>query len=165
MRVEVREATPSELDWVNAKYREIDFLPSSSADRIAVAEVLGARAGLGRLVPVSPSAEELGGIYVFPAFRSLGASRAIIEFLVSNSRADELYCLPFCNLRDLYLSFGFSELRETAPVPLELKRKHTWCNTHYGTPVLMMRRRNNSDQPSSTRSNTAVASSLAFRRG
>jgi GNAT superfamily N-acetyltransferase len=166
MRVEVREAASGELPWVNLKYREVDFLPSSPSDLIAVAEVMGARAGLGRLVPIEPCAEELGGIYVFPEFRSLGVSRAIVDFLVRRSRCEDLYCLPFCNLEDLYASFDFSSVRERAGVPPQIKRKHEWCNQHYSTPVLLMRRRRSDHAPASvTRSNTAVASSPGFSRG
>jgi GNAT superfamily N-acetyltransferase len=184
MRVEVREAAADELEWANARYAEVQFLPSSPADLIAVAEVMGEPAGLGRLVPVDASAEELGGIYVFPRFRSLGVSKATIAFLVRRSRKDDLYCLPFCNLVHLYASFGFSAVRENHAVPLQIKRKHVWCNERYSTPVLLLGRRRRDESgtrgaphrggggvsdgelpPSETRSSTAVASSTGLSRG
>jgi GNAT superfamily N-acetyltransferase len=189
MRVEVREAAADELGWANARYAEVQFLPSSPADLIAVAEVMGEPAGLGRLVPVDACAEELGGIYVFPRFRSLGVSKAIIAFLVRRSRKDDLYCLPFCNLVHLYASFGFSAVRENHAVPLQVKRKHIWCNERYSTPVLLLGRRRCDKSgtrraphlgaphlggggvsegelpPSETRSSTAVASSTGLSRG
>jgi GNAT superfamily N-acetyltransferase len=192
MRIEVRQAELDELEWANARYAEVEFRPSSPSDLIAVAEVMGERAGLGRLVPVDPGAEELGGIYVFPRFRSLGVSKAIIEFLVRRSRCEDLYCLPFCNLEDLYASFGFTPIRNAHHVPPEVKRKHAWCNERYSTPVLLLERhrvpQRGTDKsgtrrlpqlgphlggggvidgvpPSETRSSTAVASSPGFSRG
>ena len=194
MRIEVREMATDELAWANARYAEVEFLPSSPSDLIAVAEVMGEPAGLGRLVPVDAQAEELGGIYVFPRFRSLGVSKAIIAFLVRRARRDQLYCLPFCNLLDLYASFGFSTVRDNHAVPLQVKRKHVWCNARYSTPVLLLGRRRSDKSgtrqapqlsaphlgaphrggggvsdgelpPSETRSSTAVASSPGLRRG
>lgn len=194
MRIEVRPAELDELEWANARYAEVEFRPSSPSDLIAVAEVMGERAGLGRLVPVEPGAEELGGIYVFPRFRSLGVSKAIIEFLVQRARAEDLYCLPFCNLEDLYASFGFAPIRNQHAVPPEVKQKHAWCNERYSTPVLLLGRRRGEPSspdkrsrdkhsgtrrlphlggngvsdgvpPSETRSNTAVASSPGLSRG
>jgi GNAT superfamily N-acetyltransferase len=189
MRVEVRAAATDEVDWANARYAEVQFLPSSPADLIAVAEVMGEPAGLGRLVPVDARAEELGGIYVFPRFRSLGVSKAIIAFLVRQARRDDLYCLPFCNLLDLYARFGFTPVRDNHAVPLQVKRKHVWCNERYSTPVLLLGRRRSDKSgtrqapnfgaphlggsgvidgeppPSETRNSTAVASSTGLSRG
>lgn len=189
MRVEVREAAKDELEWANASYAEVAFLPSSSTDLIAVAEVMGERAGLGRLTPVAAGAEELGGIYVFPRFRNLGVSKAIIGFLVRRARRDQLYCLPFCNLVDLYASFGFGPVRDSHAVPPQIKRKHVWCNERYTTPVLLLGRHRTDKSgtraaprfgaphrggsgvidgelpPSETRRSTAVASSPGLSRG
>jgi GNAT superfamily N-acetyltransferase len=132
---------------------------------------------------VGSGAEELGGIYVFPEFRSLGVSRALLDFLVRHARAEDLYCLPFCNLIDLYASFAFTPIKNTARVPLIVKRKHAWCNERYTTPVLLLHRAaprpdaqrapqagglGTIDEPapaSATRNNTAVASSPGFSRG
>jgi GNAT superfamily N-acetyltransferase len=193
MQVEVREAAKDELEWANARYTEVQFLPSSPSDVIAVAEVMGERAGIGRLVPVDASSEELGGIYVFPRFRNLGVSKAIVSFLVRRASRDNLYCLPFCNLEDLYTSFGFTPVRDSHAVPPQIKRKHVWCNERYSTPVLLLGRRSDKTTgtrpaprlaahvagvhlgagggidgeppPSETRSSTAVASSPGFSRG
>lgn len=133
----IRAARPDELDWINQCYAGIDFVPSSPHDHIAIAEVDGERAGMGRVVPIGPRIGELGGMFVFERFQGLGLSRKIIAWLTALPQFDELYCLPFEELHGLYGSMGFA-LHDTAPE--EVAAKHRWCNAHYPKRVLLMRR-------------------------
>jgi GNAT superfamily N-acetyltransferase len=135
--VSVRAARPEELEWVNQRYAEVDFVPSKPGDRIAIVEVNGERAGIGRVVPVGPRTGELGGMFVFARFKGLGLSRKLIAWLVALPGFDDLYCLPFAELEGLYGSMGF---QPSASAPDEVAAKHRWCNSHYPKPVLLLRR-------------------------
>ena len=138
MAVTVRQLQAQELDWANGRYAEIDFLPSSADDYIAVAEHDGQPAGLGRLVRVADDAYELGGMYVFPEQRGGGAARAIIGHLIAASGGELLYCLPFGHLHALYASFGFRPEAPTPALPDKVREKLSWCNCHYGKEVLLL---------------------------
>lgn len=138
MAVTVRALQAQELEWANARYREIDFLQSTADDYVAVAEIDGVPAGLGRLVRVAADARELGGMYVFPEQRGGGISRAIIEHLIARAGGDTLYCLPFGNLRSLYVSCGFQQRAPDAAMPPKVLSKFEWCNGHYGREVLLL---------------------------
>jgi GNAT superfamily N-acetyltransferase len=135
--ITVRAARPEELDWINQRYADIDFVPSTDKDIIAIAEVNGERAGIGRVVPVGARIAELGGMVVFDAYQGLGLSRKIIAWLTALPQFDELFCLPFEELHGLYGSMGFAI---HADAPEKVAAKHRWCNEHYPKPVLLMRR-------------------------
>lgn len=138
----VRKLKSDELDWANQRYREVDFLPSPPSDLIAVAEVAGSPAGLGRVTPISETAGELGGMYVFPEHRGGGISSALVRYLIEESGRDILYCLPFIHLRGLYEGLGFRLVSPNQHIPSHVVEKHLWCNQHYSNPVLMMWRDN-----------------------
>ena len=142
LALRVRKLRSDELDWANQRYRQVDFLPSPPSDLIAVAEVAGTPAGLGRVTPLSEIAGELGGMYVFPEHRGAGISSALVRHLIDESGLDTLYCLPFEHLRALYEGLGFRLVPPDQRVPDHVARKHLWCNRHYPDPVLMMRRDN-----------------------
>lgn len=135
----VRRLDPSERDWANARYSEIDFLPSPASDLIAIADVGGEPAGLGRVTPLHDSRGELGGMYVFPAHRGAGVSRQLIRYLMRESGLDVLYCLPFEHLQALYAAEGFQACEPDDQVPPKVREKHAWCNSHYADPVCLMR--------------------------
>ncbi len=134
----IRKLTASELEWANARYAEVNFLPSPASDLVAIAEIQGTSAGLGRVTQVAPDIGELGGMYVFPEHRGAGVSRSLIEFLVSESNLGTLYCLPFEHLDALYQSAGFKPCQLGAAVPDKVLEKHAWCNAHYPDSVLLM---------------------------
>lgn len=138
MPVVIRRLAPSELAWANARYEEVDFLPSLASDLVAVAEVNGTLAGLGRVTEIAPGMGELGGMYVFQEHRGTGISRSMIQFLFRESGLETLYCLPFEHLSDLYRSVGFEACQPSASVPLKVLEKHRWCNAHYRDSVLLM---------------------------
>ncbi|SFL59566.1 GNAT family N-acetyltransferase [Rugamonas rubra] len=133
-------AGADDLAWANARYADIDFLPSKAADLIAIARVDGVAAGLGRVVAVADGEGELGGMYVLDGFKGLGLARRIIAFLRDNSGCHTLYCLPFAELAALYQSMGFAPVANDTAVPAAVAAKHRWCNSHYGKPVLLLRR-------------------------
>lgn len=136
----VRIALPSERPWANGRYGEVSFRPSGPGDLIAVAEVDGRRAGLGRLVPVEEGIGELGGIYVLPDFRGQGLAREIVAFLVRESPYRQLFCIPFAHLEGFYRGFGFEPVGAGTPVPRELAAKVAWCAGEYPDPVALLLR-------------------------
>lgn len=138
MSLLVKKLPGSGLDWANSRYAEVDFLPSPASDFLAVAEIDGVAAGLGRLSEVAPGIGELGGMYVFPEHRGAGIARWLIQFLISESDFGTLYCLPFAHLEGLYRSAGFRPCPPEPSVPGKVLEKHAWCNSHYSGPVLLM---------------------------
>jgi GNAT superfamily N-acetyltransferase len=135
VQVSIRPARPDELEWVNERYREVDFVRSAPEDLVAIAEVDGVRAGLARVLALE-GAGELGGMYVLDAFRGRGVAQALIRHLLANTRG-QLYCLPFESLEPLYAASGFRRVMSEA-VPEEIAKKHRWCNEHYTEPVLLL---------------------------
>ncbi len=138
MALLIRKLTASELEWANTRYAEVDFLPSAASDLVAIAEIHGAAAGMGRVTRVGANVGELGGMYVFPEHRGAGVSRLLIQFLVSESNLGTLYCLPFEHLAALYQTAGFKPCHPGPAVPDKVLEKHAWCNAHYAVPVLLM---------------------------
>ena len=133
----VRRARTDEIAWANERYAEIDFVPSSADARQWVAEVEGQRVGLGRLVPVGSGDEELGGIYVLPAWRGRGIAEAVVGELVRCRAGGRLFCLPFERLAGFYGRFGFRPVT-TEPVPRPIAAKHAWCAATYPDPTVLL---------------------------
>jgi N-acetylglutamate synthase-like GNAT family acetyltransferase len=138
VKITMRIPSPSELAWINQRYREIDFLPSAPNDCVAMAEVDGKAAGLGRIVAIAERVGELGGMVVFDQFRGTGLSKAIIALLLETRDYDHLYCLPFSKLESLYAQFGFRRVAHLAGVPAKVLEKYQWCAEFYPEPVLLM---------------------------
>lgn len=136
----IRLAQAADLAWINARYAEIDFVPSDANDLVVIASVDGVAAGQGRVVPVGPRAGELGGMLVYDAFKGRGLARDIIASLCALPGFDVLYCLPFAELEGLYASMGFAQTPDDAGVPQHVAQKYRWCNEHYDKPVLLMKR-------------------------
>lgn len=54
MSLKLREALPTDIEWINRRYDEVGFVHSNfDSEVIAVAEWRGCKAGLGRLVDLS----------------------------------------------------------------------------------------------------------------
>ncbi|MES2739641.1 MAG: GNAT family N-acetyltransferase [Pseudomonadota bacterium] len=140
MQLSVRALRADELAWANARYAEIDFLASAPDDYVAVADIAGVPAGLGRVTRLGGDAGELGGMYVFDGFRARGVSGAMLAHLLAHAGVARLYCLPFAHLRRLYEKAGFTLDLGAAAVPDQVRRKHAWCMGHYAEPVLLMYR-------------------------
>lgn len=134
--LEIRALRDDERAWANARYAEIQFAASPPDASALVAELAGARVGLGRLVryvdgepihdPQAPGAiVELGGIWTDEAVRGRGVARAIVTAL--NARYDAsgavapLWCIPFAHLVPFYASCGFAA--HPGPWPAAVARK------------------------------------------
>lgn len=135
----IRLATPGELAWINARYAEVDFVPSGAHDIIVIAAVDGVAAGLGRVVPAGPGIGELGGMLVFDQFKGHGLARRLIARLQELPQFEILYCLPFARLEGLYASMGFARAADGPDLPPQVSKKYRWCSGHYPEPVLLMR--------------------------
>lgn len=135
-----RRAQPGDLDWVNARYAGIDFVPSPPTDLVIIASCNGEPAGLGRVAPLAPGIGELGGMLVFEQFQGRGLAKAIVSSLCALPGFDTLYCLPFAELEAMYAAMGFARAADDHAVPPQVSKKYRWCNQHYGKPVLLMRR-------------------------
>ena len=140
--VSVRRLLATELDWANACYADANFMPSSRQDFLAVAEVGGNKAGLGRVVPVAADMGELGGMYVLPAFRGQALAGKLVQFLLAESQLPTLFCIPFAHLESFYARYGFGPLPDSLPIPESVAAKFAWCQRHYPTPVRLLVRRN-----------------------
>ena len=141
-----RKAEKSELFWINSKYAEVDFMPSYfETELIVIAEMDGTKCGIGRLVQISDEDLELGGIYVFPAYRNLGVAENIVKFLCNENdfKQQTIWCLPFEHLEDFYTKFGFFPSEGgSETIPQDILKKHKWCNSNYGKNVLLLTKTN-----------------------
>jgi len=136
----VRQLLESELGWANERYGDIHFLASTARDLIAVAEVDGEKAGLGRIVPVDATTGELGGMYVLPAFRGRKLAGAIVAYLLRHSPYRQLFCIPLAHLEGFYAGFGFLPVPAGTPVPRAVAEKVNWCTKEYPAPVRLLLR-------------------------
>ena len=137
--IQIDQAKPENLSWINQRYKEINFCASNYENEIIViASINGIRAGLGRLVNIDPNSVELGGIYVIPEYRNLKIAQKIVSYLVTEIEPNkDCYCLPFENLSNFYKSFGFVEAGAKV-VPVEVQEKHQWCLNNYDTNTLLL---------------------------
>lgn len=82
----IRIAKASEIDWINQRYDEVEFVHSVfEKEIIAIAEIGAQQAGIGRLVNVTEHDFELGGMYVFEPFRSKGVAERSLNFYSAKS--------------------------------------------------------------------------------
>ncbi len=119
--VDIRPLRDDELDWAAERYREIRFSPSPPGARGFVAELDGARVGLGRLIEHVPGVLELGGIWTAETARNRGIARAMVTALVEQATAVRLWCIPFAHLAAFYETFGFEVARPPWPAPIAAK--------------------------------------------
>ncbi len=136
----LRRATPEDAAWVNAAYDGVRFQHSDlSREIVIVAELDGARAGVGRLVPAGEDAYELGGMLVFDDFRGRGVARALIGELLRHAGDRRVYCIPFADLEPVYAKEGFVRIAPDAPLPEHVAKKLQWCEREMTRPVILMR--------------------------
>lgn len=144
--IKIREARENEIQWVNKQYAEIDFKESNFENElIVIAEIENLNCGLGRIVKINHDNYELGGIYVFQAFRNKGVAEKIVEFLICSKFLEDktIWCLPFENLEKFYTKFGFTTAEKNRPQPpKEIIEKYNWCNNTYEKKVLLMVKEN-----------------------
>lgn len=138
--ITVRAADPSEIPWINERYERIHFMPSElPRDFIVIAEIDGARTGIGRIVPVAPGEGELGGIFVDEAFRGRGVAAKIVSYLLENAPAHrKLYCIPFEHLSHFYQKFGFKPALPDATTAESVREKLDYCACTYPEPAVLL---------------------------
>ncbi len=110
----IRDLRDDERAWANAQYRAIRFATTPPDAVALVAEVAGARVGLGRLVALAPGVLELGGIWTDDAVRGRGIARTMVAALLArlsepdHGERPRVWCIPFAHLSAFYQSFGFA---------------------------------------------------------
>jgi GNAT superfamily N-acetyltransferase len=120
--VHIRDARVDERPWADERYRALSFKPTAADDVQLVAEVDGARVGLGRLVRLAPDAVELSGIWTDDAARGRGVARVMVSALIERAADErEVWCVPFTHLVDFYGSFGFAEVPRPWPAAVASK--------------------------------------------
>lgn len=136
----VRAAKREEMEWVNACYDEVEFVHSNfERETIAIAEWNSQKAGLGRLVKLDSKNLELGGMYVFEAFRGKGIAKEIVLFLLAQAQTSQtIYCIPFAKLTTFYHQFGFLPCQELG-VPEKIVSKYRWCQETYREPTELLK--------------------------
>lgn len=140
----IQLATIKELEWVNAQYKKIDFLPSHlENETIAIVTYQDKFAGAGRIVDLNQEEAEIGGIYILDEFRGLSLAHELVGYLVDmakNKNLKEVYCLPFEGLRDFYEKFGFRAFEYTEnQVNAQILKKFKWCLDNYDQKVLLLK--------------------------
>ncbi|MDY8135634.1 GNAT family N-acetyltransferase [Aquimarina sp. 2201CG5-10] len=136
----IRKANPSEIDWINNKYKEVDFTPSNlTNDYNFIAEIDTIPCGLGRLTKIDNNNIELGGIYVFDSHRGLGVAGKIVNHLLSKANPGvNIWCLPFKHLESFYIKLGFQISKNNQAIPDKVVSKYEWCNNTYKEEVLLL---------------------------
>jgi GNAT superfamily N-acetyltransferase len=138
--ISTRPAQPEELAWINARYSEVRFVPSTPSDTLVIAEVDGIRAGVGRISALDEHNAELGGILVFEQFRGRGVAAEIVRDLLDRgSRSESNFCLPFTHLSAFYKSFDFREPNTCGVnVSEHISSKLAWCLKEYETTTTLL---------------------------
>lgn len=137
----IRKAFREEIEWINSRYDEIKFKQSNfDQELIAIAQIDGQKAGIGRLITLSDREAELGGIYVFTDYRGRGVAGIIVEFLLQHSEQFKtLFCIAFAHLQNFYGKYGFVLANGYQNIPNEVVEKYQWCKlTYESEPVLLM---------------------------
>jgi GNAT superfamily N-acetyltransferase len=139
IEITIRKAQPDEISWINTQYDQVGFKRSKYDNEfIAIAEVNGRRAALGRLQYVVENEAELGGMYVREEFRGYGLASKIVEFLINNSESyNKVYCLPFSHLESFYKKFCLCVVTNKENIPSSVIDKHYWCNSTYEGETLL----------------------------
>jgi GNAT superfamily N-acetyltransferase len=140
MTILIRAAHSTEIDWINQKYDEVDFVHSVfEKEIIAIAEHEGEKAGIGRLVTIDDNNLELGGMYVFEPFRKKGIAKEIVQFLLKQARPFQtVYCIPFQHLVPFYQSYSFEDYKDLNQAPHEIVAKYLWCKEKYPHPTSLL---------------------------
>ena len=131
--IQIRAAQKTDIEWINQRYAEVDFVPSIFQNEIiGIAEYEGEIAGIGRLVTIDNHNAELGGMYVFESFRGKGVARELVKFLLKHAHLFQtVYCVPFEHLNSFYMEFGFAICTNLEKTPREVVTKYQWCKSHY----------------------------------
>jgi GNAT superfamily N-acetyltransferase len=139
-KINLRLAKRKEINWINQCYDEIDFIHSNFDNEIIViAEVGSKKTGIGRLVIIDDKNFELGGIYVFEAFRNKGYAKYIVNFLLTFVKPNQtVYCIPFEHLISFYKKCGFSDCTSYCQVPKKILDKYNFCKNKYTKSIALL---------------------------
>lgn len=143
MTIAYRQATESDLTWINARYEEVNFMPSTdlSQDFLIIAESDGAPVGVGRIVTMSKFDCELGGMYISEGFRGMNIANEIIKRLIAEAqkRFETIYCIPLPGLESIYMKRGFEKSeKEFSSLPEKLRQKYSYCEKSFGSRTLLV---------------------------
>jgi GNAT superfamily N-acetyltransferase len=119
--IAIRPLREDELAWAAERYRAIAFQATPPGSIALIAELVGERVGLGRLVPLGPGSVELGGIWTADAARGRGVARAMVRALFDRAAGLDVWCVPFEHLTQFYLSFGLQLTDPPWPDPIAAK--------------------------------------------
>lgn len=138
--LKLRTAKKSEIEWVNSCYNQVEFVHSNFDNEIiAIAELDGQKAGLGRLIKIDEHHLELGGMYVFENFRNKGIAKEIVKFLLTYVQSSQkVYCIPFEHLLEFYKQCGFTNCSNLELTPLKILEKFNWCQEKYAHPTALL---------------------------
>lgn len=134
--VDIRVLRDDEVDWAAERYREIKFMPTPAGARGFVAELEGARVGLGRLIEHEPGVFELGGIWTDEQARNRGIARKMVTALLEAAPPGPLWCIPFAHLAMFYEGFGFEAARP--PWPASIAAKVAACHDQHLPSVVVL---------------------------
>ncbi|HUD01250.1 MAG TPA: GNAT family N-acetyltransferase [Rhabdochlamydiaceae bacterium] len=139
-QVQIRAAEKADIEWINQQYQEVDFVPSIfEKEVIGIAEYEGQKAGIGRLVTIDDRNAELGGMYVFEAFRGKGIAKELVKFLLDQAHHFQtVYCIPFEYLASFYMHYGFAPCSNLEKVPRDVAAKYQWCKQQYPQPTALL---------------------------
>ncbi len=144
MHLEVREAESKDIGWINQQYSDIGFkLSDFESEKILILNADGKPAAIGRLVHITTTSAELGGIYVLPEFRGRKFAERIVRDLLNLKHSySQIYCLPFSKLENFYKRFGFRDVLEYElnGVPEKIKTKLQWCHRTYKDETVLLAR-------------------------
>ncbi len=138
--LKIRAAERQEIAWINDCYDQVEFIHSHfDSEIIAIAEFNEEKAGLGRLVEVDEKNLELGGMYIFEAFRGKGIAKEIVSFLLTYVKPSQtVYCIPFEHLLHFYKQCGFVNCSKFESVPKTILDKYHWCQEKYTHPTALL---------------------------
>lgn len=140
----IKLANENDLEWLNAQYQKINFVPSSLENEIiAIVTYNDEFAGVGRIVYLNDDEVEIGGIYILDEFRGLSLANELVGYLVDIAKQKNLkavYCLPFEELRNFYAKFDLHEFEYIDnQVNTKVLEKFKWCLDNYEKQVLLLK--------------------------
>lgn len=140
----IKLANENDLEWLNAQYQKINFVPSSLENEIiAIVTYNDEFAGVGRIVYLNDDDVEIGGIYILDEFRGLSLANELVGYLVDIAKQKNLkavYCLPFEELRNFYAKFDLHEFEYIDnQVNTKVLEKFKWCLDNYEKQVLLLK--------------------------
>ncbi len=139
-KIQIRAAKKADIEWINQRYEEIDFIPSIfEKEVIGVAEYQGQKAGIARLVTLDELNVELGGLYVFEPYRGNGIAKELVQFLLKQAHLFQtVYCIPFEYFASFYMQYGFDSCSNLEEVPRDIVAKYHWSRKQYPKPTTLL---------------------------